>query len=93
MCQKTSWDGGSPYYCGRPPSAPHARHNGSLDQQFYSLDTALSYRCLPGYTGQQGGFSTSKCFFHNGTAIWSVVTNLPDCLNILVFLIRSSRSS
>ena len=38
-------------------------------QQYYDLDTELTYSCFPGYK-QVDGFAGAQCFFFNGTARW-----------------------
>ena len=38
-----------------------------LFQQYYDLDTELTYSCFPGYK-QTDGFAGAQCFFFNGTA-------------------------
>ena len=34
----------SPDFCGSPPIVSNAANNASLDQQFFDVDTVLSYR-------------------------------------------------
>merc|ERR1719192_2077422 len=69
-CRKSSGGAKSPFYCSAPPIIEHASHNASREQQFFDMDTAVSYRCFPGYTRTSTGFSHSKCFFLNETATW-----------------------
>lgn len=35
----------SPDFCGSPPIVSNAAHNASLNQEFFDVDTVLSYRC------------------------------------------------
>ena len=83
-CQEWRAGSSSPDYCGSPNIVDNAVHNASSDQMFFSIDTSLSYRwqcrarrgnnsvirCNPGYQGSHGGFSHSKCLFHNNSAVW-----------------------
>ena len=47
-CKEWRDNSPSPYYCGAPPTIQNAVHNASLDQKFFSIDTSLSYRLVPG---------------------------------------------